>query len=645
MSSGNYSRTFSELGVSVIFGTSIGALAALIEGVALKILTDRGPEILLEWLHTIWINSLLGILMAMLISVPMGLTHSLAGFPKSPRLVAVVGVGVGFVLIIGGYWLSSWRIFPPLSSPRGALLGSLLALAIFAVSLWVYRLGLQVLAPGVESKATGLSVLGTLALVLGALSLWFLAGPLPGPKSQDASFHPVNAPPMILIMVDTLRRDHLGTYGYPLPTSPFIDSLARESIVFLSSSTTGNYTLPSTATLFTGLYPSAHGVVGPGRSLPESVTSLPEIFQSAGYRTAAMVANPLVRADLGFGRGFDTFIPAPPPRWIYHRKTAVELIYLRLRRGNTPWADARELVPLAVDWLNESSSQPPFLYLHLIDPHSEYAPPREHALPFLQEEPQSWVSRPPLIDQFRPADEWQTWAEVEEKPVISDAERRVMIGLYDGEIHYVDRWIGVLLKSLDDSGLLDDSVIVLLADHGEEFEDHGGWVHGNTLYEEMIGMPLVIKLPKGLRGGARTDLSLDMVDLPATLAGLAGIEASPSSGTDFSDELIRPGSEPIPAVRYYTERPPYLYSLRLGDWKIVRRDRSGESTFWLFNLASDPGELENIATDHPEKLEALQDSLDEAILSARGSAGPETEDSPRLDPESERVLRALGYIQ
>ena len=634
------------LGSLLALGAVLGWLTGASEALVLAVFSSRGPQTLSAWIHALWIAGLFGMLLATSIGLLLATARKISGAPRQPEGILLGCIIAGLGLIIGGYWFSRWGVIPSLSTLRGGLLAGAFLIAVFVAAGGVARVMRRFELVEPLSESFPAPFLGALALLASLVPFWVLPNHPSGFRYRAEIAGPTAGPPVILIMIDTLRRDHLGCYGYALPTSPSIDQLARQSVLFLSSSTTGNYTLPSTATLFTGLYPSAHGVIGPGRSLPDGVLTLPEIFKSAGYRTAALVANPLVRAELGFGRGFDHYTPGPPPRWIHKRKTALELLYLRFVQGRIPWAAAEDLVPEAIEWLAESSPQPPFLYLHLIEPHSEYAPPREHALPFLQQAPESWVGRPPLIDHFRPADEWQTWAEVEEKPKVTEAEKLSMIGLYNGEIHYVDYWIGVILDSLEKMDLSEDSIIVLLADHGEEFDDHGGWVHGNTLYEEMIGMPLLIKLPGGLHEGLRSRLSVDMVDLRATLAGLAAVEAPPDSGSDYSEQLLSPILERAETVQYYTERPPHLYSLRAGDWKIVRRDRRGSSSSMLFNLVTDPGEMNDLASEQLDRLQALEAALESSIQTARGSSAAQSiPETPEVDPETERVLKALGYIQ
>jgi arylsulfatase A-like enzyme len=165
------------------------------------------------------------------------------------------------------------------------------------------------------------------------------------------------------------------------------------------------------------------------------------------------------------------------------------------------------------------------------------------------------------------------------------------------------------------------------------------------IYEEMIGMPLLLKLPRGLGAGTRSPLSIDMVDLRSTLTGLARIDAPSDHGIDYSDEIESLMADPPAPIHAYSERPPYLYALRVGDWKIIRRDRRDSTSWQLYNLRRDPQELMDLAESEPETLARLMTELEGAMRSAGNLSWDAADSLPELDPEAERDLRALGYIQ
>jgi arylsulfatase A-like enzyme len=245
---------------------------------------------------------------------------------------------------------------------------------------------------------------------------------------------------------------------------------------------------------------------------------------------------------------------------------------------------------------------------------------------------------PPNFWDYRDEDRWENFEDFEDFAGVDPATHRAMVALYDAEIRHVDSWVGRFLDGLREAGLYDPALIVLLSDHGEEFDDHGGWFHGLTLYEEMVGMPLVIKLPGGSLAGTRSARSVDMVDLAATVSGLAGID----HGFKGEDHTAQLGVDQAAApTRAFVERPPHLYGLRRGDWKLIRRMRDGEAEDRLFHLSRDPGELIDVAAAEPDTLRVLQFEL-EAILSRFGP-GSCRGGAEELDREGLRVLRTLGY--
>ena len=221
-----------------------------------------------------------------------------------------------------------------------------------------------------------------------------------------------------------------------------------------------------------------------------------------------------------------------------------------------------------------------------------------------------------------------------------------MVALYDGEIHYVDGWIGTILETLREVGLYDPSYIVFLSDHGEEFDDHGGWFHGLTLYGEMTAMPLLIKPPSGTGEAVRTSLSLDMVDLFPTLAELAGssleVDAQGKSYARRIDRLL--GGEVVHETpTAYLERPPYLYSLQVGTWKIHQKSVYVDPPeLRLFDLVTDPREQRDVSAVFPDTLARLR-SLLTAFVESLDEAESSQDEGP-MDPETRRALRALGYV-
>lgn len=311
-----------------------------------------------------------------------------------------------------------------------------------------------------------------IALLLGALAL---AGCRPEP------------PNILLISIDTLRRDHVSAYGYPKPTTPALDRVAAEGALFENAWSTSSWTLPAHMSAFTGLGPSGHQVEEETDRLPAGVLTLAEHLRDQGYATAGFASHVFLGREFGFARGFEVYDVDVDQR-----------------------ADA--VTRRATDWLARRPSRPFFLFLHYFDPHWNYDPPAE------------------LARRFDPGYAGSAFGELEfllgfsdpRTPLPQDVAARIH-GLYDGEIRYVDDQIGVLLAALRREGLLDRTVVAVVSDHGEELKDHGSFGHGGSLYAEVARVPMILRYPPRVPRGTRVRPPASLADLPATLSSLAGL--------------------------------------------------------------------------------------------------------------------------
>jgi arylsulfatase A-like enzyme len=422
-------------------------------------------------------------------------------------------------------------------------------------------------------------------------------------------------PNVVVFLVDTLRGDHLGAYGHPGPISPAFDAFAGQAILFSDAWAQAPWTRPAVASIFTGLHAGTHGVSGPNALLVPRLTTLAEGLKQAGLATAAFVANHVIQDRYGFGQGFDTWNGGD--RKLYGQPAAA-------------------LVARALAWV-DGAQRPFFLYVHTLEPHAPYDPPDEDWAPF----------RPAGIKG--PVDSRKLLAI--ETPSAEDG--RVLNSLYDGEVRENDHAFGALIEGLRSRGLLDDSLVVFTADHGEEFLDHGGLQHGYTLYQELMRVPLAVRLPGARRGGSRDAVPVRQVDLMPTLLALVG--APPVAGVQGRDLSARwLGGSALEMPELYSEVEfggVDKLSLRAGMLKLIlNRDRT---RFWragsrleLYDLASDPGERRNLAAQRPVaagylrvRAEALARA--HAQLRARWNTGKTQE----LTPEEVEQLRALGYVQ
>jgi len=421
-----------------------------------------------------------------------------------------------------------------------------------------------------------------------------------------------DAPTIVLVVVDTLRADRLGCYGGPRRT-PRIDALAAGGVRFAAARSASSWTWPATSSILTGLYPGAHGVRDYQRCLlVESLDTLPELCMRRGYTTAGFAANALIAADNNFDQGFETFLCAPN-------------------------VTARALNDRVEAWLADTEGCARFLYLHYMDPHLPYRPPDEFAPPAAE------------LPEFDAGDERRlrallnrTGAEAPDPELLRrwvELSRR----MYDAEVAYLDTALGELLDALAGHGALDDALVVLTSDHGEEFLEHGLIGHGNHLYEESVHVPLVVTgfgrsaLPPRVAA-----LPVESKDVLPTLSALAGLPAPAYDlpGGSLLEARPRPVfSETLTGVDRGSESHVQRESMTADRWKLIETTTQGRVE--LYDLAADPGETRDLAPSEPDRSAAmraaLQDWRNATALSARDNLVSGSE-------EAEAKLRALGYL-
>ncbi len=448
------------------------------------------------------------------------------------------------------------------------------------------------------------------------------------------------APNIILLVIDTLRADHLGAYGYPRPTSPVLDALAARGTVFSNATAPSSWTRPSMASLFTSRSPSAHGAVSSRRPLNAGVTTLAELLRAGGYRTVGVSGNfPHVNDQSGLTRGFDTFVSVAMPA---HGAADDTLMRLILREGAKPAPlrapTAGEVNAQVFDSLPAADSQPLFLYVHYMDPHSGYLAPDAYRARF----------RTQTGDAFEPPRATSDYVvelaagRVQARP----DERARLVDLYDAEIGYVDSEIGRLLAELERRGFTRGAVVVVLSDHGEEFQDHGSWFHGRTLHREVLRVPLIIEDGTGRLTSGVDDEPVDLLDVATTLLSLAGLDPDPGMRGRRLDAKERGAPRPRVAELH----PDTLREERAGEvrhrlaltqwpWKAVV-EPSGAIT--LFQLEDDPEERRPHAADEPSAPASLAESARRLAGRMLLVARP---DDPAVTPEERDALRALGYAE
>ncbi len=469
-----------------------------------------------------------------------------------------------------------------------------------------------------RSRATSKTPRGILAVLAVAVVLGWSCNGGGGP-----------GPDVVLIVVDTLRADRLGQYGYALDTSPALEAFAAESTRFDAAYSTSSWTQPSVASLFTGLLPLRHGVVKQSAKLPAELETLAEALAAAGWQTAGWSGNLFIGEQTGFDRGFEHF----------EGHQGKVLVY----------PDIADMLTRLESWLesNRDPGRPGFLYFQPMNCHGPYRIPAEHRAGLLGSEPD---------DVFDYNDEIMT-AILKDGDVA--ARSRVTPGYlesaneqYDTAVRYSTDVLERLLDVLRREGLYDDALVIVTSDHGEEFFEHGGFGHAYSLFEEVVRIPLWIKLP-GQSEGAAIDSPVSLVDLHSTILEAAGLAARGEKSQGQADGLsLLPLLGPDPRPAAFRARPIVMdtrwkrravaSAVRLGSYKWIEiaSDYSGRTDArLLFDLGKDPAEQFNLASSEPEKARALSAALSRTL--ENDSATPETETAAGLDTD---VLRALGYI-
>jgi len=422
-----------------------------------------------------------------------------------------------------------------------------------------------------------------------------------------------------ILLVDTLRADHLGCYGYEKETSPHLDEFSRRAVLFTDVTSQAPWTNPSVVSLMTSLYPSAHHIttLRDGkklRVLDGEIETLAEVLKENGYRTAAFVANPWLPPECGLAVGFDVYRNLP-------MKASAEL-----------------LNELAMEWISGSGDGPFFLYVHYMDVHGPYDPPPPYDTLFT-----AGLSGGRRIEP----DEFERMPEYLRIDGLETLEEYT--ARYDGGIRFWDEAFSAFLRRLSEEGLLENSHVIVTADHGEEFLDHGGFNHGHTLYAEQTRVPLVWKLPADEGLVSRIGAPVEIVDVMPTLLSLLGIEKPESLQGDDLSSLMEgaPFDEPVfsEAVVSFGGGPPKRgrsKSVRVGRIKAIVNVDTGRVE--LYDLASDPHELSPIEEGMENERKFLLTVLEEWIswnarVGVDYRAGEHT-----LREELRERLEALGYI-
>lgn len=434
---------------------------------------------------------------------------------------------------------------------------------------------------------------------------------------------------IILISLDTLRRDHVGCYlargESPTPT---LDLVADEAVVFDNAWVQIPFTLPSHMSMFTGLQPDVHGMEKENSVLSESIPTLPEILKSAGYQTLGVAATYWMKGEFGFARGFGRY------ELLEH-----DLVYSeRINRRTFEVLDARP-----------DDGRPLFLFLHYYDPHSDFSVAERNRLPYFS--PPEYLSAlniDALSDDFCVDDSCATdflLAANQRPELVNDSSLDTIRELYRAGVRYLDRDLKLLFIGLHHRGLWDDSLVIITADHGEELREHGEFIH-NQPYVENMAAPLIMKLPRGALGGTRRQAVVESIDMLPTLLELVGVDVPADiQGQSFAHVLTGTDRHREQALGR-DKLTPTRYSLRTAELTLVH-DLEGGTTE-LYQTRIDPAELENVADQRPEDVERLMNSLLARVAAIRELQGlqraPTAREGGVLTEEEREKLRAIGYV-
>jgi arylsulfatase A-like enzyme len=440
---------------------------------------------------------------------------------------------------------------------------------------------------------------------------------------------------VLLVSIDSLRADHLGSYGHRNDTSPTIDALAREGALFEAAISSAPWTIPAHATMLSGLPPEVHGVTSYRRRLAPEAITLAEVLRDAGYATAAFVSGPTVMAQHGFDQGFASY-----------DESMVEPDRRKSARGQTSPGLVTLVDGFLHRWSDDGRRAPFFVFLHMWDVHYDYAPP------------------PPYDRMFDPdyqgdmtADDFTRNTRITAKMDPRDLAH--VRALYDGEIRCTDDHLGRIVATLRALDALDDTIVVVTADHGEEFFEHGLKGHGVALHDEVIRIPLVVRWPRRIAAGQRVSEQVRLGDLAPTILGLAGVPSppgfaapqlgEPNRALDVTSWITSRDAGACPALPAFSQTLIGLRheSVRTPTAKLIRREnpKSGKTRTMLYDLEADPREKTDLAPLEPRL--AFAPALQAMLAEWRAETGRQTALSTKLVPAraQEERLRALGYVE
>jgi choline-sulfatase len=420
---------------------------------------------------------------------------------------------------------------------------------------------------------------------------------------------PGNTPPVILVIVDTLRADRLGLHGYGRNTSPLLDRLAEEMVVFENAYSQAPNTPPSVASILTSLYPSSHHFTGNGDRIPEAALTLAEMLHAAGYRTGAFVDAGFLRERFGMSQGFEIY--------------------------DDEGGGLDAMLPRVRLWLDAEQDRPFFLLLHTYDVHVPYEKTPEPYRNAFVEHRYTGELESRQLEEIRMG---------RLKHSLTPEETRHFSDLYDGGILHMDAVLGKFLEELRERKILDRAVVVISSDHGEEFMEHGSVLH-DKLYRTVTHVPLLLRLPEGEAAGLRRTDVVETIDIAPTVLDAVGVPAHTGMQGESLLRLIRGANSSFEGAVGELTWDPHTTGFYAGRYHLMSNPQVGRIE--LYDVGSDPMEQRNLADSNEQQVVLLQDKLRVRLenAAARGYLLSTDTTAEELDEESKQSLRELGYLQ
>lgn len=413
---------------------------------------------------------------------------------------------------------------------------------------------------------------------------------------------------ILFIVIDTLRADHLECYGYGKPTSPAIDRLASQGVLFERCFAPGIPTTPAHTTMYTGMHPLSHNIVAHGGSveLDRKIPVLPELLQRAGYTTCAV--DNLFDIKPWLARGYEFYVNPS-------HKHRMRLL-----------VSCEEINRRAIPWLKAHAQEPFFLFVHYWEPHTPYLPPARYR--------QFWNGGNQFdpnihtLDRLKETPFWDMWGDTWFKKLGPVTDPEYIVSLYDGEIRHVDDGVAALLEALDESGIADDTLVLLTGDHGESMYQHDIFFDHHGLYEENIRVPLILRWPNRLPAGRRAAPFVQQLDYAPTFLHWAGAEVPANmEGKDFGP--LAAGNDETPLwdrIVCCESTWQCKWAVRTDRHKLIlarEPDHHGMPMRELYDLEADPREERNLADQEADLADSLESWLEEWIAAGLARAGRE----------------------